>query len=739
MTIKRAIKMTQTSLVLFLFLLFHATISVSSKSINSTGQQQPVNRAPNYNSQPSTFYQQTRPQLPVIPSSQSSHQQQPASLQYNHHRQRQLNGYSSPGGLNQWQARQQQQQVFHRPQMASSICQIPDELLGETKCTRLNDEAFNSTAIAEFKSKLDDTSQDLRHLLKSYLHEFSSLSLGVVLLAQNETLKRLNKRPLGANFSPSNQHQHVEFATRKLFDSMLKNLATATMTNHNQNNNNNNLPEDTFGSNQMLMRLFAPVLSPLQQHHLSLHQHGQDISPELSDYFRRLHLVYFKRLLELKYLSSSNGELDFDCLDSNLANNKQTVAIESLLASTITQKDNNNKQQHLELLQNEISVSVRQSVEYAKTLLGSIRLASETFDSLVRRAAEWLPNQHCHLALARMTVCQQCQPNQSTAGGHLSPSPPPCENYCLNVARGCMNDLYELNPFWAEHVNLLTRFKTNLIQTNNLESVMASLDEKLYSYSSKLRQQYSYLLINSTVGSSTSTHLASMVAGVEFPAEVEQRLHEVSFIEQLIEIHQFVSFAFPGWRINDLFGETEKFHSLILSESHDDDDANADADSDHQTKPNQSKKMLVELCWPVGLRGGFRRDKQRAANAVVVVVSATTRDINRSRSQIVAPNELEKSVRVGKQATVVASLQKFACCHGKGCRFGRSLVRCYCCRYYHSRISFVVRLTSRLSLVLVSHFSFRPLEPSRGADQSVQFKMSLSAAAGFSSQFFPKL
>lgn len=146
--------------------------------------------------------------------------------------------------------------------------------------------------------------------------------------------------------------------------------------------------------------------------------------------------------------------------------------------------------------QMKLTLSIRHSLEFARTLLSSLNLAHEMLVNITLRPDDWMPAQACHAALMRMTVCQQCH----EPGPHQQPRPyyaaPPCENYCLNVVNGCMNDLYDLNRFWSEHINALAHFKENMIQMNNIENVMSTLDDRLLAFMATLQQQY-----NSSVSS----------------------------------------------------------------------------------------------------------------------------------------------------------------------------------------------------------------------------------------------
>lgn len=420
-------------------------------------------------------------------------------------------------------------QAAHQIEQPASpaICHLPAQHSEEwrspaatsSKCQNIKDSVLKMSAINELKGKLDESSMELRQLLANYLNEFRTLSLGLVLVARNETLNRLR-----ANLVMQQQGSPMQLAqakaqfesTRRLFDSMYAHLFA-----HN--------PGDLGHSSALW----------LHHHHWPLL--ATDLNQEIGAYFKRLHVIQLKRTLEERLAARPSGaptreqqpdeeaaagwqawmELDLDCLENNLASQQR---VEWILAELSQEGPNEERQKGpagqpmaaigpggefsmswLQLEQTKLSLSMRQSFEFARTLLSSLSLSHEMFTNLTRFTEDWMPSQSCHSALTRMSVCQQCAAWPTTAtGAPAGPPTPhgpplsqvgvplaPCENYCLNVARGCMNDLFELNRFWSEHLSALNRFKSNMIQANNIENVMYNLEPKLVNFMSKLEQQYS--------------------------------------------------------------------------------------------------------------------------------------------------------------------------------------------------------------------------------------------------------
>lgn len=396
------------------------------------------------------------PQQPTVINHRQHHHHQP---QQHHHLNRLPQSYQQQQMLagRQSVVRPLSQQTVNHNHV--SVCVLPDHLRQQSRCDNRQEDDFKRTALAEFQSKLKETSSELRQLLASYREEFRTLSLDLVLFAKDNTLKRLLQYDL---------QQHYE-STRHLFDSMYSHLTSYETISH---------------YDDSVSRAEYPLNSVA------------DINHEIGTYFNRLHLIQVKRLLDQRL--SSTGEVDLECLTANLQSQQQ---VEQIFGEILSVGATSQEQQHLPMDQMKLTLSIKQSLEFARTLLSSLTLANEMFNNLTHRSAEWLPKSSCHQALMRMSVCQQCYPSATpTNRSHPNDLPPPCEPYCLNVVRGCMNDIYELNRFWSDHISSLSRFKTNMIQMNNIENVMSSLDEKLVNFIIKLKQQY-----NSTDGTATIT------------------------------------------------------------------------------------------------------------------------------------------------------------------------------------------------------------------------------------------
>lgn len=343
-----------------------------------------------------------------------------------------------------------------------------DGRLREKHSLHACEERLKGPALEDFRAKLEESSLDLTQLLSSYWEEFKTLSLDLVLVAKNNTLERIKQAP-----ADKSQQQYYE-ATSLLYDSMFRHLANY----------------ETVNSAEQ----FEPMRN--QRVYMDYGTHTSsvaDINNEISTYFRRLHLIQAKRLLDARLKGA--GEIDLECLSKNLHSEPHIEQLLNEFTPITSTTANLGEQQSLRSEQMKLTLSINQSLEFARTLLSSLTLAKDMFQSLTQQPKNWT-HASCHHALARMTHGLQCHASytSSTARGfgrQLTSAPAQtCKAFCLNVVRACMADIYDLDVFWSKHVSALASFKTNMIQMNNIENVMTNLDEKLINFISKLQQQY---------------------------------------------------------------------------------------------------------------------------------------------------------------------------------------------------------------------------------------------------------
>ncbi|XP_046902670.1 glypican-6-like [Hypomesus transpacificus] len=76
----------------------------------------------------------------------------------------------------------------------------------------------------------------------------------------------------------------------------------------------------------------------------------------------------------------------------------------------------------------------------------------------------------CIRALTKMLYCPYCQ---------AMPAVKPCNNYCLNVMKGCLANQADLDPEWNHYIDAMLLVAQRLEGPFNIESVMDPIDVKI--------------------------------------------------------------------------------------------------------------------------------------------------------------------------------------------------------------------------------------------------------------------
>lgn len=383
------------------------------------------------------------------------------------------------------------------------ICQLPSGLAGRSKCEPKQEHDFKRIVTAEFQLVIRKSSDDLLDLLASYQHELRSHAHELLNQAGNATVGRLASQQVKRDQQQQQQQQPAELAraTERLFATLRTYLDQAAAGAGQVG------AADTF--ELLLTRHRAPPPSAATPPATggaaspATALGDAELAHAVGAFFHRLHVLQAKRLLDAKLAPLQHA--DADCLAANLPNQG---AIDGFLwelaqANYTARGPDAESGRLLAGERAQLAASLRHSAEFARTLMSSVGAFREMLWALRERAPDWMSGQACQRALVQMTLCPQCHPEggfQATSkapgfglGLHqqqAAATGAPCESYCLNVARGCMNDLWELDRFWTDTVRALGQLSSNMIMSNNLESVMLNLDEKLDKFSAQLSRHF---------------------------------------------------------------------------------------------------------------------------------------------------------------------------------------------------------------------------------------------------------
>ncbi|XP_055924927.1 glypican-5-like [Argiope bruennichi] len=106
------------------------------------------------------------------------------------------------------------------------------------------------------------------------------------------------------------------------------------------------------------------------------------------------------------------------------------------------------------------------SFSVARTLLDAFEIGVEVVSAT--SSMRFRPD--CDAGLMKMVYCSHCSGFARTK---------PCGGYCLNVVRGCLAHVAELDQPWSDFVSGLERLTSGLVASYNIEEVLSVLDTKI--------------------------------------------------------------------------------------------------------------------------------------------------------------------------------------------------------------------------------------------------------------------
>lgn len=113
-----------------------------------------------------------------------------------------------------------------------------------------------------------------------------------------------------------------------------------------------------------------------------------------------------------------------------------------------------------------LSIQLKRSFVATRTFAQALSVASDVVNNMVMIA----PSQDCIRALTKMTGCPACQG---------LPELKACNNYCINVMKGCLAYHSELETDWNTFVDIMDKVAERLLGPFNIEMVVEPIDIKI--------------------------------------------------------------------------------------------------------------------------------------------------------------------------------------------------------------------------------------------------------------------
>lgn len=113
-----------------------------------------------------------------------------------------------------------------------------------------------------------------------------------------------------------------------------------------------------------------------------------------------------------------------------------------------------------------LSLQVKRSFVAARTFVQAIIIGRDVINAV----ADIEPSPECQQALMKMSYCPSC---------HGIMQVKPCNNYCLNIMKGCLAYHAELNTEWNNYIEKLQLLGDRLRRSFNIQSVVEPINLKI--------------------------------------------------------------------------------------------------------------------------------------------------------------------------------------------------------------------------------------------------------------------
>ncbi|CAH1245041.1 GPC6 [Branchiostoma lanceolatum] len=113
-----------------------------------------------------------------------------------------------------------------------------------------------------------------------------------------------------------------------------------------------------------------------------------------------------------------------------------------------------------------LSIQVKRAFIAARTFVQGLQVGRD----VVTKVSQVLPTTECGRALMKMMYCPYCQ---------NMPDIMPCNNFCLNVMKGCLANQADLDVEWNNYIDAMLMVADRLEGPFNIESVVDPIDVKI--------------------------------------------------------------------------------------------------------------------------------------------------------------------------------------------------------------------------------------------------------------------
>lgn len=112
-----------------------------------------------------------------------------------------------------------------------------------------------------------------------------------------------------------------------------------------------------------------------------------------------------------------------------------------------------------------LSVQVKRSFVATRTFVQALSAAAEVAKTMMQMR----PPVECNAALTKMSSCGSC----------MGYSEKPCEQYCVNVMKACLQQYAELDTEWDNFVTQMEKVSDRLLGPFNIVMVVEPINIKI--------------------------------------------------------------------------------------------------------------------------------------------------------------------------------------------------------------------------------------------------------------------
>ncbi|XP_070537710.1 glypican-5-like [Ptychodera flava] len=113
-----------------------------------------------------------------------------------------------------------------------------------------------------------------------------------------------------------------------------------------------------------------------------------------------------------------------------------------------------------------IAVHIQKSLQAARVFIQALNLGIE----VINTTDYIIATRECSKALLKLRYCNYC---------NGLPTMKPCNSFCLNVMKGCLANVVDIDSDWRDYIHQLNQHTKGMRGIYNIQEIMSQLDDKI--------------------------------------------------------------------------------------------------------------------------------------------------------------------------------------------------------------------------------------------------------------------